>query len=111
MNNLIGKKLRGEIVIIPKNDEAYLTLDDKTILNYQSDPSGKELIPLFKNLNRSMKIMEELIAIEKGAKLGEAKYKGYKNELTELKKPFGELEIPYIDNLLKLLEYLKANSK
>jgi hexosaminidase len=111
MNNLIGKKLRGEIVIIPKNDEAYLTLDDKTILNYQSNPSGKELIPLFKNLNRSMKIMEELLAIEKGASISDVKYKEYKNELTEMKKPVAELEIPYIDNLLKLLEYLKANSK
>ena len=111
MNNLIGKKLRGEIVLMPKHDEANLTLDDKTILNYQSDPSGKELIALFINLNRSMKIMKELFAMEKGVKISDVKYKEYKNELTELKKPVAELEIPYIDNLLKLLEYLKVNSK
>jgi hexosaminidase len=111
LNNLIGKKLRGEKIEIPKNDEAYLTLDDKTILNYKNDPTAKEVIPLFKNLNRSMKIMEELFAIEKGGKLSDAKYNEYKNELTELKKPVAELEIPYIDNLLKLLEYIKANSK
>jgi hexosaminidase len=111
LNNLIGKKLRGENVEIPKNDETFLTLDEKTILNYQSDPAAKEVIPLFKNLNRSMKIMEELFAIEKGTALSEAKYNEYKNELTELKKPVAELEIPYIENLLKLLEYIKVNSK
>ena len=111
LNNLIGKKLRGENVEIPKNDETFLTLDEKTILNYQSDPAAKEVIPLFKNLNRSMKIMEELFAIENGTALSEAKYNEYKNELTELKKPVAELEIPYIENLLKLLEYIKVNSK
>jgi hypothetical protein len=111
MNNLIGKKLRGENLEIPKNDETFLTLDEKTLLNYQNDPSAKELIPLFKNLNRSMKIMEDLLSIEKGTSISDAKYNEYKNELTELKKPVAELEIPYIDNLLKLLEYLKVNSK
>lgn len=111
MNNLIGKKLRGENLEIPKNDEAFLTLDEKTLLNYQNDPSAKELIPLFKNLNKSMKITEDLLSIEKGTSISDAKYNEYKTELTELKKPVAELEIPYIDNLLKLLEYLKANSK
>lgn len=111
LNNLIGKKLRGEKISIPNNDESFLTLDDKTILNYQSDPASKEVIPMFKNLTRSMKIMEELLAIEKGTTISDNKYKEYKTELTELKKPVAELEIPYIDNLLKLLEYLKANSK
>ncbi|MEI7483627.1 MAG: family 20 glycosylhydrolase [Ignavibacteriota bacterium] len=111
MNNLIGKKLRGENVPIPKNDDSFLTLEEKTLLNYQSDPTAKELIPLFRNLNRSMKILEELLLIEKGASISDAKYNEFKTELTELKKPVAELEIPYIDNLLKLLEYLKANSK
>ncbi|MCX6158766.1 MAG: family 20 glycosylhydrolase [Ignavibacteriae bacterium] len=111
MNNLIGKKLRGENVPIPKNDDSFLTLEEKTLLNYQSDPTAKELIPLFRSLNRSMKILEELLLIEKGASISDAKYNEFKTELTELKKPVAELEIPYIDNLLKLLEYLKANSK
>ena len=111
LNNLIGKKLRGEKIDVPKNDETYLMLDEKTILNYQSDPSGKELIPMFKNLNRSMKIMEELLSMDIGTAMNDTKYNEYKKELTELKKPVAELEIPYIDNLLKLLEYVKANSK
>jgi len=111
LNNLIGKKLRGETLTAQKEDESFLDLDEQTLLKYNSDPITKEVIPLYKNLNRSMKILEELLSFEKGKELSDAKYNEYKNELTELKKPVAELEIPYIENLLKLLEYLKKNSK
>jgi hexosaminidase len=111
LNNLIGRKLRGENIVIPASQESYLTLDEQTIFNYNSDPTTKEIIPMFKNLNKSLNILNQLLAIEIGTTISDAKYNEYKNELTELKKPVAELEIPYIDNLLKLLEYLKANSK
>jgi hexosaminidase len=111
LNNLIGKKLRGENVEISKNEDSYLKLDAQIKMNYLNDPVAKELVPMFDNLNRSLKILDELFEFKKGDKLSDTKYNEYKNELTELKKPVAELEIPFIDNLLKLLEYLKANAK
>lgn len=111
LNNLIGKKLRGENIETSKNEDSYLKLDPQIKLNYLNDPVAKELVPMFDNLNRSLKILDELLEFKKGEKLSDIKYNEYKNELTELKKPVAELEIPYIDNLLKLLEYLKANAK
>ena len=111
LNNLIGRKLRGEKVIIPKSQESFFTLDEKDLLNYKSNPITEEVIPLFNNLSKSLKILNELLVVEEGATISDAKYNEHKNELAELKKPVAELEIPYIDNLLKLLEYLKANSK
>lgn len=111
LNNLIGKKLRGENIAISKNEDSYLKLDAQIKMNYLNDPVAKELVPMFDNLNRSLKILDELLEFKKGDKLSDTKYNEYKNELTELKKPVAELEIPYIENLLKLLEYIKVNSK
>lgn len=111
LNNQIGKKLRGENIEIFKNEDSYLKLDAQIKMNYLNDPVAKELVPMFDNLNRSLKILDELLEFKKGDKLSDTKYNEYKNELTELKKPVAELEIPFIDNLLKLLEYLKANAK
>ena len=98
-------------MIIPTSQESFFTLDEKDLLNYKSNPITEEVIPLFNNLSKSLKILNELLVVEEGATISDAKYNEHKNELAELKKPVAELEIPYIDNLLKLLEYLKANSK
>ena len=111
INNLIGRKLRDEKVNLPGSESINMTLSDEEITSYKNNTYLNELIPLFSNVDLSMKIFVELLKIEKGDTISDEKYNSLKSSLLELKKPVAELEIPYIDNLLKLLEYLKQNSK
>jgi hypothetical protein len=111
INNLIGRKLRDEKVNLPGSGSINMTLTDEEIPSYKNSTYLNELIPLFSNVDLSMKIFNELINIEKGDAISDEKYNSLKSSLLELKKPVAELEIPYIDNLLKLLDYLKQNSK
>ena len=111
INNLIGRKLRDEKVNLPGSESINMTLSDEEITSYKNNTYLNELIPLFSNVDLSMKIFVELLKIEKGETISDEKYNNLKSSLLELKKPVAELEIPYIDNLLKLLDYLKQNSK
>lgn len=111
INNLIGRKLRDEKVNLPGSESINMTLSKEEITSYKSNTYLNELIPLFTNVDLSVKIFVELLKIEKGDTISNEKYNNLKSSLLELKKPVAELEIPYIENLLKLLEYLKQNSK
>ncbi len=111
INNLIGRKLRDEKVNLPGSESINMTLSEEEITSYKNNTYLNELIPLFSNVDLSMKIFVELLKIEKGETISDEKYNSLKSSLLELKKPVAELEIPYIDNLLKLLDYLKQNSK
>lgn len=109
INNSIGRKLRGEKVKPPKVD--LLILNGEELIKFGNDSHTSELLPLVVNINLSLTIFKELMIFEKGDHLDNEKYIEYKNQLTKLKEPVAELEIPYVENLLKLLEYLKASSK
>ena len=111
LNNLIGRKLRGEKVIIPASQESFLTLDEKPYQSTKIIQLQKKLYLCLKKLRRSLMILDELLVIEVGNAISDEKYNAFKDELTEINEPIAELEIPFIENLLKLLEYLKANSK
>jgi hexosaminidase len=111
INDLIGKKLKGEKVILPEFGDLGSNLNKDETNNIKSNTLLSEILPLIVNINSSVRILKDLIGTNQGDYISEDKYNEYKNDLTELKKPVAELEIPYIDNLLKLLEYLKANSK
>ncbi|MFA7361189.1 MAG: family 20 glycosylhydrolase [Candidatus Kapaibacterium sp.] len=111
INNYIGKKLRGDKVVLPdlKTFGEGFTEEERTLI--KSNPKLSEVLPLFDNINVSAGILKDLLSFEKGDYISDEKYNLYKDELTRIKAPVAELEIPYIDNLLKLLEYTKVNSK
>ncbi len=110
-NNLIGRKLRGDKVEFPdlKSFGSDLTTEEIDIIKKHQVLS--EALPLIENINVSIRIMKDLFALEEGAKLSEEKYNSYKNELIRIKAPVAELEIPYIYNLLNLLEKMNPGSK
>ena len=109
INNAIGRKLRGDEIVLP--DLQYLGTDfsAQEIELMKSYPKLSEILPLFENINISIRILKELFSIRKDLGLSEEKYNYYKEELLRIKAPVAELEIPYADNLLKLLEYIKQN--
>ncbi len=111
INNYIGKKLRGDKVVLPdlKTFGESFTEEERILIS--AHPKLSEVLPLFDNINVSAGILKDLLSHEKGDYLSDDKYNTYKNELIRIKAPIAELEIPYVDNLLNLLEYTKANSK
>ncbi len=111
INNYIGKKLRGDKVVLRdlKTFGESFTEEERILIS--AHPKLSEVLPLFDNINVSAGILKDLLSHEKGDYLSDDKYNTYKNELIRIKAPIAELEIPYVDNLLNLLEYTKANSK
>ncbi|MFA5010459.1 MAG: family 20 glycosylhydrolase [Ignavibacteria bacterium] len=110
INNSIGRKLRGDEIVLP--DLQYLGTDftAQEIELMKLYPKLAEILPLFENINVSVRILKDLFTIQKDSGLSEEKYNNYKKELLRIKAPVAELEIPYADNLLKLLEFVKQKS-
>lgn len=111
INNYIGKKLRGDKVVLPDLQSFGIGFTDEERNLIKAQPKLSEVLPLFDNIDVSAEILKDLMNHEKGAYISDDKYNKYKNELTRIKAPVAELEIPYVNNLLMLLEYTKANSK
>lgn len=111
INNVIGKKLRGDDVKLPDLQSLGTDFTAQEIELMKSYPKLAEIIPLLDNINVSIKILKDLLSMQKGSGLSEDKYNNYKEELLRIKAPVAELEMPYIDNLLKLLDYINQDKK
>ena len=111
INNLIGKKLRGDDVKLPDWRQLGTDFTQQEIELMKSYPKLAEITPLLDNINVSIRILKDLLSVQKGSGLSEDKYNNYKEELLKIKAPVAELEMPYIDNLLKLLDYINQDKK